>query len=157
MPGMPIRKRRRAREARMWSDPEFWDTIFNGYSEFGSLPKMARELEVPYKSLYHQITSNDELNNRYKEAKRAYAELSASEIVGIAEKLEKGLIDPASAKSIINAKQWVCEKYAPIEYGQRQSIDMQVTDGTQLHLEALRNQMKMNTPKDITPEQKKID
>ncbi len=154
MAGTPVRRARRAREYRMFDDPEFWDKIFDGYAEFGSLPKMAKELEIPYKRLYYQISTNDELNVRYKEAKKAYAEMTVSQIQEITEKLEKGHIDPASAKTIINAKQWVASKYAPIEYGERQTIDMQVSDATQLHLEALRQQMK--TIKDITPKTKQL-
>jgi hypothetical protein len=138
----------------MFDDPEFWDKIFDGYAEFGSLPKMAKELEIPYKRLYYQISNDKELNNRYKEAKKAYAEMTVSQIQDITEKLEKGHIDPASAKTIIGAKQWVASKYAPIEYGERQTIDMQVSDATQLHLEALRQQMKET--KDITPKKKQI-
>tara|TARA_Y100001963_G_scaffold8495_1_gene11028 strand:+ start:3150 stop:3578 length:429 start_codon:yes stop_codon:yes gene_type:complete len=138
----------------MFDDPEFWDKIFDGYAEFGSLPKMAKELQIPYKRLYYQISNDKELNNRYKEAKKAYAEMTVSQIQDITEKLEKGHIDPASAKTIIGAKQWVASKYAPIEYGERQTIDMKVSDATQLHLEALRQQMK--EAKDITPKKKQI-
>ena len=154
MPGTPVRRARRAREHRMFDDPEFWDKIFDGYAEFGSLPKMAKELQIPYKQLYYQISNNNDLNNRYKEAKKAYAEMTVSQIQDITEKLEKGHIDPASAKTIIGAKQWVASKYAPIEYGERQTIDMKVSDATQLHLEALRQQMK--EAKDITPKKKQI-
>tara|TARA_Y100000034_G_C6798087_1_gene357852 strand:+ start:451 stop:927 length:477 start_codon:yes stop_codon:yes gene_type:complete len=154
MAGTPIRRAKRAREYRMFDDPEFWEKIFDGYSEFGSLPKMARELDIPYKRLYYQISSNDDLNSRYMEAKKAYAEMTVSQIQDITDKLERGHIDPASAKTIISAKQWVASKYAPVQYGERQTIDMQVSDATQLHLEALRQQMRL--AKDITPKKKQI-
>ncbi len=155
MAGTPVRRARRAREHRMFDDTEFWDKIFDGYAEFGSLPKMARELEIPYKRLYYQISNNSDLNARYTEAKKAYAEMTVSQIQDITDKLEKGHIDPASAKTIISAKQWVASKYSPIQYGERQTIDMNVSDATQLHLEALRDQMK--TIKDITPKKKQIN
>ena len=89
------------------------------------------------------------------EAKKAYAEMTVSQIQDITDKLEKGHIDPASAKTIISAKQWVASKYSPIQYGERQTIDMQISDATQLHLDALRNQMK--TIKNITPKKKQIN
>ncbi len=152
MAGKPIRNARRAREARMFDDPEFWDKIFDGYAEFGSLPKMAREIEVPYKKLYHTITTTPELSARYSSAREAYAEMTVDEIKSINDKLEIGQIDPSSAKTLINSKQWIASKYSPISYGERQTIDMQVTDATKLHLEALRNQMK-----NITPNVKEID
>ena len=155
MAGTPVRRARRAREHRMFDDTEFWDKIFDGYAEFGSLPKMARDLEIPYKRLYYQISNNSDLNARYTEAKKAYAEMTVSQIQDITDKLEKGHIDPASAKTIISAKQWVASKYSPIQYGERQTIDMNVSDATQLHLEALRDQMK--TIKDITPKKKQIN
>ena len=155
MAGTPIRRARRAREYRMFDDEEFWEKIFDGYAEFGSLPKMARELDIPYKRLYYQKSNNPDLNARYMEAKKAYAEMTVSQIQDITDKLERGHIDPASAKTIISAKQWVASKYSPIQYGERQTIDMQSNDATQLHLDALRNQMK--TIKDITPKKKQIN
>ena len=154
MSGTPIRRARKARVKRMFDDPEFWDKVFDGYSEFGSLPKMAKEIQVPYKTLYHKITTTPELNERYKEARLAHAELTVDEIRSINGKLEHGHIDPSAAKTLINSKQWIASKYSPIMYGERQTIDMQVTDATQLHLDALRQQMKV---KDVTPQKKVIE
>jgi len=154
MAGTPVRRAKRAREYRMFDDQEFWEKIFDGYAEFGSLPKMARELDIPYKRLYYQISNDNDLNARYNDAKKAYAEMTVSQIQDITDKLERGHIDPASAKTIISAKQWVASKYSPIQYGERQTIDMHISDATQLHLDALRNQMK--NIKDITPEKKQI-
>ena len=154
MSGAPVRRARRAREERMWADSEFWDKIFDGYAEFGSLPKMAKEIQVTYKKLYHKITTTPALNERYKEARHAYAEMTVDEIKAINNKLEIGQIDPASAKTLINSKQWIASKYSPVSYGERQTIDMLITDSTQLHLDALRAQM---TAKDITPKPKEIE
>jgi len=136
----------------MWSDNEFWDKIFDGYAEFGSLPKLAKEIEVPYKKLYHKIHTTPELKERYDEARCAYAELTVDQIRGIEDKLEVGHLDPSTAKTLINSKQWIIQKYSPIAYGERQSIDVKVTDATQLHLEALRSLMK-----DVTPKPKEIE
>jgi len=152
MSGTPIRRQRKARVKRMFDDPEFWEKVMEGYSEFGSLPRMAKEIQVPYKTLYNKITSDPDLKQRYEVARKAYAELTVDQIKTINDKLEIGQIDPASAKTLINSKQWIASKYSPIEYGERQSIDMAFTDATQLHLEALRLQM---TPVDITPKKKR--
>jgi len=152
MSGTPVRRARKARIQRMFSDPEFWEKVWDGYSEFGSLPKMSKQIHVPYKVLYNKITTTPELNERYKEARLAYAELTVDEIRSINDKLEKGFIDPSAAKTLINSKQWIASKYSPILYGERQTIDMQISDATQLHLEALRTQMK-----DITPKRKEIE
>ena len=152
MSGMKIRRARRAREERMWADSEFWDKIFDGYAEFGSLPKMAKEIEVPYKKLYHKIITTPELKERYDEARCAFAEMTVDEIRTINDKLEVGHLDPSTAKTLINSKQWIIQKYSPIAYGERQSIDVKVTDATQLHLDALRSLMK-----DVTPKQKELE
>ena len=154
MSGTPVRRARKARVKRMFDDPEFWEKIWDGYSEFGSLPKMAKDIQVPYKTLYHKITTTPELNERYKEARLAHAELTVDEIRSINNKLEQGHIDPSAAKTLINSKQWIASKYSPIVYGERQTIDMNVTDATQMHLDALRAQMKQ--VKDITPPKKKL-
>ena len=87
------------------------------------------------------------MKERYAEAREAYAEMTVDEIKEINDKLEVGHLDPSTAKTLINSKQWIIQKYSPIAYGERQTIDMQVTDATQLHLEALRKQMKNITPK----------
>jgi len=154
MSGTPVRRARKARVKRMFDDPEFWEKIWDGYSEFGSLPKMAKDIQVPYKTLYHKITTTPELNERYKEARLAHAELTVDEIRSINNKLEQGHIDPSAAKTLINSKQWIASKYSPIAYGERQTIDMNVTDVSKMHLDALRAQMKQ--VKDITPVKKKI-
>ena len=154
MSGTPIRRQRRARVARMFDDEEFWNKIFDGYAEFGSLPKMAKEIQVPYKQLYQKITTDPDLKERYESARKAYAELTVDEIKEISNKLEMGHLDPSTAKTLINAKQWLASKYSPIMYGERQTIDMQLTDATQLHLEALRQQMKPHI-KNVTPKKKK--
>ena len=154
MSGTPVRRARKARVKRMFDDPAFWEVLFDGYSEFGSLPKMSKEIQVPYKVLYHKITTTPELNERYKEARIAHAELTVDEIRSINNKLEMGHIDPSAAKTLINSKQWIASKYSPIHYGERQTIDMNVTDATQMHLDALRAQMKQ--VKDITPPKKKL-
>ena len=60
----------------MFDDEEFWDKIFDGYAEFGSLPKMAKEIQVPYKQLYQKITTDPDLKERYESARKAYAELT---------------------------------------------------------------------------------
>ena len=138
----------------MFSDNEFWDKIMDGYAEFGSLPKMAKEISVPYKQLYQKITTDPDLKERYESARKAYAEMTVDQIREINDKLEQGFIDPSAAKTLINSKQWIASKYSPILYGERQTIDMQLTDSTQLHLEALRLQMKQSI-KDITPKKKK--
>ena len=72
----------------------------------------------------------------------------------INDKLEQGHIDPSAAKTLINSKQWIASKYSQILYGERQTIDMHVSDATELHLDALRKQM---TVKDITPKPKEIE
>jgi len=154
MSGTPVRRARKARVKRMFDDPAFWEVLFDGYSEFGSLPKMSKEIQVPYKVLYHKITTTPELNERYKEARLAHAELTVDQIRSINDKLEQGQLDPSAAKTLINSKQWIASKYSPIMYGERQTIDMNLTDATELHLAALRKQM---TVKDITPKPKEID
>ena len=135
----------------MFADPKFWDTVFDGYAQFGRLDYMARDIDVPYHKLHRTIMRNPDLKERYLDAKESLAEMTVSEIQDITNSLERGQIDPSSAKTIINAKQWIAEKYAPVQYGPKQTIDMQVTDATQLHLEALKNQMNSRKAKDITP------
>lgn len=156
MAGRPVRKAKRARMERMFADPQFWEKIFDGYAEFGRLDQLAKEIDVPWRMLYNKIVSDPKLKEMYQQAKSAYAQMTVYEIDDIRKKLEMGQIDPASAKTVINAKQWVAEKYAPVDFGQQQNINMVVQDATQMHLNALQDRMK-KTAINITPEPKKLD
>lgn len=74
----------------------------------------------------------------YEAARIVRADSAIEEMESIERQLEAGDIDFNTARELMKSKQWRAERLNGVRYGQRQSIDMQVTDKTKLHLEALR-------------------
>jgi hypothetical protein len=60
----------------------------------------------------------------------------------LAERVETEQIDPNAAKVAIGARQWLAERMDAKRWGNRIQQDVQITDTTQLHLEAVRNLMR---------------
>jgi hypothetical protein len=79
----------------------------------------------------------------YPEARKAQAEYHANKVATTAEAVEAGRIDPASARVSSESRKWLASRLDPQSWGDRQAIDLQVTDTTALHLEALRQSMQV--------------
>ncbi len=73
-------------------------------------------------------TSRDALS-AYEAAKCARAELHRDKIAEINEKLEKGLLDPQSAREISNNLKWLAGKDAPHLFGEKASLEVTGKDG----------------------------
>ena len=77
----------------------------------------------------------------YEEAKKLQALHHADRVGEIAEEVETGTLDPASARVSSDNRKWLAARMNPREYGDKIQADIQVTDMTTLHLEALRLKM----------------
>ena len=60
----------------------------------------------------------------------------------MAEKVETEQIDPNAAKVAMGARQWLAERMDPKRWGNKIQQDVQITDTTQLHLQAVRDLMR---------------
>ena len=78
----------------------------------------------------------------YQDAKKAQAQLHAERIASIADEVESGKLDPASARVSSDNRKWVAARLDPATYGDKVQADINLTDVTQLHLASLRDRMK---------------
>lgn len=81
----------------------------------------------------------------YEEAKRLQALHHADRLGEIAEEVEQGKLDPASARVSSDNRKWLAARGDPRQYGDKIQADIQVTDMTALHMEALRQKLAAKT------------
>lgn len=91
------------------------------------------EPHMPCTSSFYAYTrtSRDALA-AYEIAKIARAELHRDKIAEINDKLEKGLIDPQSAREISNNLKWLAGKDAPHLFGDKASLEVTGKGGKEL-------------------------
>ena len=77
----------------------------------------------------------------YEAAKKMQALHHADRLGEIAAEVEQGTLDPASARVSSDNRKWLAARLNPREYGDKIQADIQVTDMTTLHLEALRQRL----------------
>lgn len=125
----------------MAEDPEWWDTWFNQITQFGAIRKLLDGYKIPYREYYQYLKDHPEIGERHEAAMRDHAAFLASKITDNANALDQSDAanpDPKKAKIAIDAYQWLASRYDPDRYGERQKLDVQTTDLTQVHLEAIR-------------------
>lgn len=156
-----------ARFREMATDPEWWDTWFNQITQFGAIRKLLDGYKIPYREYYQYLKDHPEIGERHEAAMRDHAAFLASKITDNANALDQSNAsnpDPKKAKIAIDAYQWLASRYDPDRYGERQKVDVQTTDLTQVHLEAIRQlSMKqldqkikvVNPPKELEDNGKK--
>jgi len=159
MAGRPVRRARLARQARIFADPEFWDHLFDAYLSLGNMNRAAqtaaKDANISYHALMNEIRTNPERRKRWDDCREMQAEKQIDDINEIMSDLKNGQIEPSAGRTIINAKQWLAEKYYPSVYGQKTQVDMKVTDTNADHLKALQDLMNRKAI-DITPEPKRL-
>ena len=93
-------------------------------------------------SQYYIVKALQSFGEEYEQAKKAQALLHAERISEVAGEVEEGRIDPASARVSSDNRKWLASRLNPREYGDKIQAEIQVTDMTHLHLEALRLKMQ---------------
>jgi hypothetical protein len=91
---------------------------------------------------YYLCKTLQQWPEEYSAAKKAQAELHAGKLSEIAERVEQGTLDPASARVSSDNRKWLAARLNPSEYGDRVAVDTTVLDVTSLHLEAMRTAMR---------------
>lgn len=149
MAGRPKMRERRERSLRLKGKPEFWDELFEQIANGMALMEFAQIHDLPYTTVREWVLKDEELSKRFAHARSLRADRNAARIEKLALEVENGGLDPQRAKVSIDARKWIAERMDPQLFGQKQSVDVQVTDATKLHLEALKQRMQ---PKVINPE-----
>jgi hypothetical protein len=93
-------------------------------------------------SHYYIVKTLQTYGEDYQDAKKQQARLQAERVADIADKVENGQLDPASARVAAENRRWVASKLDPSVYGDRVAMDVQLTDVTAMHLNAMRDAMR---------------
>lgn len=135
---MSPRAERRERCQRHLNDPELLDDLFANISSGESLVNYCKIHDIPFSTVQAALTSRADLEPRYRAAVEARSELHREQIERLVGQVEEGTIDPKAAAVAIGGRQWLAKAMNRKRYGDQQTVDVAVTDKTQLHLEALR-------------------
>jgi hypothetical protein len=94
-------------------------------------------------SQYYVCKTLQSFGDDYQAAKKAQAQYQAERVSALADKVEQGTLDPASARVASDNRKWVASKLDPSAYGDKVAMDVQLTDVTQMHLQAMRDAMRV--------------
>ena len=103
---------------------EVADAICVIISEGKSLVSACKELGVEYKHVFKWIAEYPEFKNNYAQAREAQADYLADGVMDVAD--DPSI--PSDDKRIrVDARKWYAGKLKPKKYGERQSVDVDVT------------------------------
>tara|TARA_R110002020_G_scaffold266809_2_gene481831 strand:+ start:337 stop:804 length:468 start_codon:yes stop_codon:yes gene_type:complete len=136
---MATRKQVRVKnEAALLQDPNTWDHFFKIISAGEPTKSAAAYLEIPINKLLSYLKGHDDLSQRYEDAMRLRADYHGERIEKIANDVEVGDMDAAAARVSLDARKFLASRYNPDRWGDKQRVDLNVTDINALHLEAIR-------------------
>lgn len=143
MAGSPIKRARKERAQKLMAQEKFWPNLFDYISHGGSLVEYAAINEVPYSTLHRNLMEVPERKELFDAARRARAEWHVDRMENLAKQVEQEQIDPNAARVVADIRKWTAARLDSKQWGDKQNIDLKVTDTTQLHLEAVRNLMRI--------------
>lgn len=120
------------------TDAELVDELLEALAEGESLKDLCTRMQLVYPTTLRYLIKHH--SEDYEAAKVARAESALEEMAEIEGRLEgEGQkIDAFAAKETLASKRWRAERLNSSRYGQKQTLDLNVTDKTKLHLEAIR-------------------
>jgi hypothetical protein len=121
--------------------------VATGWTQVKIAEHVSQLTNTPISQYYISKTLTS-FGDDYQEAKRAQARLQAERVADIADRVESGQLDPASARISSDNRKWVASKLDPATYGDRTAIDLAVTDVTQMHIQAMRDAMRVVSTQD---------
>jgi hypothetical protein len=100
------------------------DSICNYIAQGNSLVKACKILDIDYSTVFDWIKKHEDFANNYTHAREAQADYLADGVLDIAD--DSSI--PADDKRIrVDARKWYAGKLKPKKYGERQSVDVDVT------------------------------
>lgn len=89
-----------------------------------SMSEICRRKGMPkYRAVFYRLEVDQEFSANYARAREAQADADADKIGDIADRVVRGLMDPAAARVAIDAYKWTAGKRKPKAYGDRQEIE----------------------------------
>lgn len=142
MAGSPIKKERRERAIELMSKPAFMPELMEYVSTGGSLVEFSIANQIPYGRLHRYLNSDPERKAQLDTARQARALWHVDRMENLANSVEQERIDPHAAKVASDIRRWVAARLDMQQWGDKMQQKIEITDTTQLHLEAVRNLMK---------------
>jgi len=136
---MPSKKKLKfEKDSRILADPEFWDNAFKIVAAGEYTRSIGDYFGVSNDRMMAHIKKDPALSSRYEEARLARAQYHTERIEKIIDDVETGAMDAHAAKVSMDGRKWLASRMDPHLWGDKTRVDMNVTDTTQLHLEAIR-------------------
>ena len=89
------------------------------------LTKICRDKSMPsYRTVLNWRLKNDEFLRMYTRAREDAGDTRADEIRELAQKVERGKLDPNAGRVAIDALKWIASKLKPKVYGYRSRVDV---------------------------------
>jgi hypothetical protein len=142
MPSQPKTAQKTAMVTRAVSKEWLLDAVATGWTQ-RKIAQHVSQLTGQEVSQYYICKTLQSLGPDYDAAKREQAQYHAERIAEIADKVEEGTLDPASARISSDNRKWIAARLDPSQYGDKIQADIAVTDVTQMHLQAMREALKI--------------
>mgnify|MGYP000300023263 CR=1 FL=1 len=112
--------------------PELADAICKRLAGGESLRSICEPEDMPAHStvLLWVVDDREGFSDQYHRAREAAGYSHADEALQLRNELRDGLIDPSSAKVILDALKWGAERMAPKRHSPRQEVDHRSPDGS---------------------------
>ena len=104
--------------------PALAATICDRLSQGETLVRICEDSDMPSRAtVYAWMDERSEFQTRCARAREAQAEFMDHRILGVADRVESGDLDPQAAKVVLSALQWRAAKLNPRRYGERLEVD----------------------------------
>ena len=118
---------------------QFWDEFFFRIGNGESLRGAAKDLGVPFQTVWSAIMIDERRRATYEDAKMSRAHYHAAKIEEILEEVEAGKMEPQVARVSIDARKWLAAKMYPKFFSDKLQLQHDVTvDVRKQHIEELR-------------------
>jgi hypothetical protein len=142
MAGSPQKREKREKALALLESPNFMPELCEYVSTGGSLTEFAVASGIPYGRLHRFLMSNEERKTQIDIARKARAQWHVDRMEGLANSVEQEQIDPHAARVASDIRRWVASRLDMQQWGDKMQTKVEITDTTQLHLEAVRNLMR---------------
>ncbi len=117
------RPQRRGRPSKYSSSMA--ERICERIAEGEPLTRICKDRQVPgYRTVLAWRVANKEFQHMYARAREDAADTLADEIRELAERVEKGKLEPNAGRVAIDALKWIASKLKPRQYGDRSRMDL---------------------------------
>ena len=103
--------------------------------------RLGKEVSQYYVSRW--INADDQRKALWQEAKQQAANRYADQVAEAIEDVKSGKLDPNAAKTVMSGAQWLAARLSPSQWGDRLEVNATTLDVTQMHREAMRQQMRV--------------